>query len=147
MPKGRVSTSVNSPTVDIVIDMGNPFLNRTVDGFFKIGAVSAGHAAGQEAYKVLKKQTVTKHDLEYTLKRMGKDGLHWGAIAGLYTGMEYGIERVRGKHDWKNAMLGGAVTGALVSFGEHRYSRDKMVQNAIAGAAIATASEFLRHLT
>lgn len=39
MPWGRVTGSMSYPKVDVVIDMGNPFLNRTVDGFLKIGAV------------------------------------------------------------------------------------------------------------
>ncbi|MCO5577154.1 hypothetical protein L7F22_030978 [Adiantum nelumboides] len=41
-----------------------------------------------------------------------------GVVAGIYNGMEYGMERVRGKRDWKNALLGGALTGALLTFGE-----------------------------
>lgn len=39
MPWSRLSGSVSTPKVDVVIDMGNPFLNLTVDGFLKIGAV------------------------------------------------------------------------------------------------------------
>jgi hypothetical protein len=39
MPYRRFSGSVSSPTVDFAIDMGNPFLNHTVDGFLKIGVV------------------------------------------------------------------------------------------------------------
>ncbi|MCO5607285.1 hypothetical protein L7F22_061478 [Adiantum nelumboides] len=41
-----------------------------------------------------------------------------GVVAGIYSGMEYGMEKVRGKRDWKNALLGGALTGALLTFGE-----------------------------
>lgn len=40
MPRSRFAGSINSPKVDLVVDMGNPFLNRTVDGFLKIGTVS-----------------------------------------------------------------------------------------------------------
>jgi hypothetical protein len=39
MPWSRISGSVSSPQVDVVIDMGNPFLNLTLDGFLKIGTV------------------------------------------------------------------------------------------------------------
>jgi len=39
MPHSSISGSVSSPQVDVVIDMGNPLLNLTVDGFLKIGAV------------------------------------------------------------------------------------------------------------
>lgn len=60
--------------------------------------------------------------------------------------MEYGVERIRGRRDWKNAMLGGAVTGALVSAASGDKS-DKIAIDAITGAAIATAAEFINYLT
>lgn len=147
MPRGRVSAYVRSPTVDVIIDTGHPLLNRTVDGFLKIGGVGVGHAVVQGIFLNLKKESVTKHDLEHTVKRMGEEGVQWGAIAGIYCGMHYGIERVRGKYDWKNALLGGALTGALLTFGERNFNRDKMIEGAITGGAIASASELLRYLT
>ena len=39
MPKSRLSGPFSGPKVDVTIDMGNPFLNLTVDGFLKIGTV------------------------------------------------------------------------------------------------------------
>jgi len=147
MPHGRVSASLHSPTVGVMIDMGNPLLNRTVDGFLKIGTVGASRVVAEETYGCLSKGGVTKHDLEHTLKKMGKEGFHWGAVAGVYTGLEYGAERVRGKRDWKNALISGALTGAVLSFSDKQYSRDKMIKDAITGGAIATAAEFIRYLT
>ncbi|KAI5083480.1 hypothetical protein GOP47_0003223 [Adiantum capillus-veneris] len=73
---------------------------------------------------------------------MGKEGVQWGVIASVYSGMQYGMERVRGKRDWKNALLGGALTGALLKFGDKSYNRDKMIEGAITGAAVATTFEF-----
>ena len=147
MPRARVFTHVQSPSVDVVIDMGHPFLNRTVDGFLKIGTVGFAHAAAQDIYTNLRKESVSKHDLEHMVKRMGREGLQWGVVAGVYCGMEYGMERVRGKRDWKNALLGGALTGALLTFGDRKYSRDKMIEGAITGGAVATACELLRYIT
>lgn len=46
----------------------------------------------------------------------------------------------------KNAMLGGALTGALVSAASNS-NRDKIVMDAIAGGAIATAAEILNSLS
>lgn len=46
----------------------------------------------------------------------------------------------------KNAAIGGALTGALLSIGDGKYTTDKMVQHAITGGALATASEFVRNL-
>eukprot|EP00250_Pteridium_aquilinum_P031200 c43230_g1_i1 orf=212-655(+) len=147
MPRARVSAQVHSPSVDVFIDLGHPFLNRTLDGFLKIGTVGVAHAAAQDIYTSLKKESVSKHDLQHMVKRMGKEGVQWGAVAGVYTGMQYGMERVRGKRDWKNALLGGALTGALLTFCDKSHSRDKMIEGAITGGAIATASELLRYLT
>lgn len=52
--------------------------------------------------------------------------------------------------DWnvlqKNAMIGGAVTGALVSAVSSN-KKDKIAIDAITGAAIATAAEFINYLT
>lgn len=147
MPHARISGSVHSPTVGVMIDMGNPLLNRTVDGFLKIGTVGASRVIAEETYGALSKGSVSKHDLEHTLKKMGKEGLKWGAVAGVYTGIEYGVERIRGRRDWTNALISGAVTGAAMSFSDKHYSRDKMIKDAITGGAIATAAEFIRYLT
>ena len=43
-------------------------------------------------------------------------------------------------------MIGGALTGALVSAASNN-NRDKIVMDAITGGAVATASEFLNYLT
>jgi len=147
MPHGRISANVHSPTVGVMIDMGNPLLNRTLDGFLKIGTVGASRVVVEETYGALSKGKVTKHDLEHTLKKMGKEGFMWGAVAGVYTGVEYGVERIRGRRDWTNALISGAVTGAAMSFSDKHYSRDKMIKDAITGGAIATAAEFIRYLT
>ncbi|RZC78758.1 hypothetical protein C5167_002977 [Papaver somniferum] len=90
--------------------------------------------------------SVSSNGLEKSLKKMCKEGAYWGAVAGVYVGMEYGIERVRGTRDWKNAMLGGAATGALVSAACSN-NGEKIVIDAIAGGAIATAAEFINYLT
>lgn len=46
----------------------------------------------------------------------------------------------------KNALIGGAITGALVSAASNN-NMDKVIVNAITGGAIATAAEFLNYLT
>lgn len=46
----------------------------------------------------------------------------------------------------KNAMIGGALTGAIVSAAGSN-ERDKIVMDAITGGAVATAAEFLHYLT
>ncbi|MGF2531785.1 Tim17/Tim22/Tim23/Pmp24 family protein [Ralstonia pseudosolanacearum] len=121
-------------------------LNLTVDGFIKIGSVAVGKVAVEETYHCVTKGRVSKHNFEDSLKKMCKEGVYWGSVAGVYVGMEYGMERIRGTRDWKNAMLGGALTGAVVSAVTNG-SRDKIVMDAIAGGAVATAAEFLNYIT
>ncbi|KAI3786989.1 hypothetical protein L1987_41118 [Smallanthus sonchifolius] len=146
MPRKSFMSSISSPKVEVFIDMGNPLLNHTVDGFLKIGTVSAAKVAAEETYHMVKRGSVSKHNLENSLKKMCKEGAYWGTIAGVYVGMEYGVERVRGTRDWKNAMIGGAVTGALVSAASSN-KRDKIIMDAITGGAVATAAEFINYLT
>uniref|UniRef100_A0A0A9FHA4 Uncharacterized protein n=1 Tax=Arundo donax TaxID=35708 RepID=A0A0A9FHA4_ARUDO len=77
MPRGGFSGSLTSPKIDVVIDMGNPFLNRTVDGFLKIGAVGACKVAAEETFECLNRGDVSKHKLEHALKKMCKEGAYW----------------------------------------------------------------------
>uniref|UniRef100_A0A0A9CZ76 Uncharacterized protein n=1 Tax=Arundo donax TaxID=35708 RepID=A0A0A9CZ76_ARUDO len=89
---------------------------------------------------------VSKHKLEHALKKMCKEGAYWGSVAGVYVGLEYGVQRIRGHSDWKNAMIGGALTGALISAASNNH-RDKVIKDAITGGAVATAVEFINYLT
>ncbi|MQM19594.1 hypothetical protein Taro_052600 [Colocasia esculenta] len=145
MPRSSFSGSLTSPRVDVAIDMGHPFLNRTVDGFLTIGTVAVAKVAADETYHCLKRGSFSQHKLEESLKKMCKEGAYWGTTAGVYAGMEYGMQRIRGKNDWKNALLGGAVTGALISFAS-KSSKEKVIENAIKGGAIATAAKFLNYI-
>ncbi|KAF5802526.1 hypothetical protein HanRHA438_Chr06g0269481 [Helianthus annuus] len=146
MPKTTFMGSLSSPKVEVLVDTGNPLLNHTLDGFLKIGTVAVAKVAAEETYHMVKRGSVSKHSLQNSLEKMCKEGAYWGTIAGVYVGMEYGVERVRGTRDWKNAMIGGALTGALVSaVGNNK--GDKIIMDAITGGAVATAAEFISYLT
>ncbi|AQK79411.1 Putative amino acid selective channel family protein [Zea mays] len=142
MPRSGFSGSFRSPKIDVVIDMGNPFLNRTVDGFLKIGAVGACKVAAEETFECLHRGDVSKHKVEHASPRH----CQLGTVAGVYVGMVYGVERVRGRSDWKNAMIGGALSGALIS-GASNSDRGKVVKDAITAGAVATAVEFINCIT
>jgi hypothetical protein len=146
MAHSGFSGSLTSPRFDLAVDMGHPFLNRTVDGFLKIGAVGACKVAAEDTFDCLHRGDVSKHKLEHMLKKMCKEGAYWGTVAGVYVGMEYGVERIRGRHDWKNAMIGGALSGALISAASNNH-KDKIIKDAITGGAVATAVEFINYLT
>lgn len=132
---------------DGFIDFGHPLINRVFDGFVKVGGVGALHAATQDSYKFLTAEESSKTSLETSAQRVGKDGVQWGLVAGVYTGVSYGIAEARGVHDWKNALLGGVLTGAALSLTETNPGTDRVLRGAITGGAIATAAEFLRNIT
>ncbi|KAM7258445.1 hypothetical protein ACFE04_014186 [Oxalis oulophora] len=142
MPHKSLSGSVSTPQLDFGIDMGNYFLNRVVDGFLKIGTVAASKTAAEGVYHAASKGSISKKNAEHTLKKMCKEGGYWGTVAGVYEGMEYGVGQIRGTNDWKNAMIGGAITGALMAAVTSQ-DRDKVVKDAIAGGAIATAINYM----
>ncbi|KAL3720072.1 hypothetical protein ACJRO7_004980 [Eucalyptus globulus] len=146
MPRSSFGGSVSGPKVDVAIDLGNPFLNVIVDGFLKIGTVAVTRAAAEDAYFTVKSGKFSGHKFEDTLKKMCKEGAYWGTVAGVYAGMEYGVERIRGTRDWKNAMIGGALTGLTISAAS-KNNGDRIVIDAITGGAIATAADFLNYLT
>ncbi|VFQ76689.1 unnamed protein product [Cuscuta campestris] len=146
MPRSRFAgSSLTSPKVDVVIDMGNPFLNHTIDAFLKIGTVAAVKTAAEESYYMVERGKVSQQKFGNSFKKMCREGAYWGTVAGVYAGMEYGVERIRGERDWKNAMVGGALAGALISAASSN-NREKIVMDAITGGAIATAAEFLNHI-
>ncbi|XVF20054.1 hypothetical protein REPUB_Repub11eG0165100 [Reevesia pubescens] len=165
MPSHRFSGSLSAPSVYVTIDTGNHFVNHTLDGFLKIGTVAVTRVVAEDTFKAIDKGKLSKDSLEHSLhvfdiiffsfswemlllqiKKMCKEGAYWGTVAGVYVGMEYGVERIRGRRDWKNAMIGGAITGALVSAAS-KNNKDKIVADALTGGAVATASVVLNYLS
>ncbi|KAF0928197.1 hypothetical protein E2562_038109 [Oryza meyeriana var. granulata] len=53
MAHNGFSGSLTSPRFDLAVDMGHPFLNRTVDGFLKIGTVGACKVAADGTFDCL----------------------------------------------------------------------------------------------
>lgn len=133
---------------DGFVDLGHPLINRVFDGFVKVGGVGALHAASQDSYRYLvSEDSGNKKTLEQSFQRIGKDAVQWGLVASVYSGVTYGISEARGVHDWKNALLGGALTGAALSLTETNPGTDRVLRGAITGGAIATAAEILRNIT
>ncbi|KAG2288184.1 hypothetical protein Bca52824_047788 [Brassica carinata] len=48
-------------------------------------------------------------------KSIGKIGFQCGIVSGIFTLTNCGLQRYRGKSDWVNALVGGAVAGAAVA--------------------------------
>lgn len=132
---------------DYIVDLGHPLVNRVVDGFIKVGGVGAVHAASKDTYRIATSGDTSSKSFEASGQRLGKEALQWGLVAGVYSGVTYGIEEARGVSDWKNALLGGALTGVALSLTEPNPAGDKVVNSALTGAAVATAAAFLRNIS
>ncbi|CAN6340283.1 unnamed protein product [Urochloa humidicola] len=123
-------------------------LNRAVHAFRNAAAIAACKVAAEDAFHCITTGDVSKHKLEYSLKKICKEGAYWGTAAGVYGATESMVEEMRGRTDW-NAVIGGALAGAVMSAataGRNSHS-DKVIKDAIAGAgaAIAAAAEFVGH--
>ncbi|KAK6142135.1 hypothetical protein DH2020_007003 [Rehmannia glutinosa] len=133
----------------LIVDLGHPFLNLTVDGFLKIGAVAAAKVVAEDTYDVVKREPLAMrlrpyygHVIEaFRLKKMCKEGAYWGTVAGVYVGMEYGAARIREECNDRWCIDWCACIAAT------KNNRDKIVMDAIAGCAVATAAELLNYLT
>lgn len=80
------------------------------------------------------------------MKTACKEGAYWGTVAGVYVGIEYGVEKVRKRpRDWKSAVVGGALSGGIVSAATSN-NTDTILLHAITGAAVATAANFFTNI-
>lgn len=75
MPRSRFAGSLISPKVDVYIDMGNPFLNHTVDAFLKIGTVAATKTVAEETYGMVTRGSVSSHNFEFLLRAFQNHGI------------------------------------------------------------------------
>ncbi|CAL4903268.1 unnamed protein product [Urochloa decumbens] len=143
-------------TVAVTIEMDRPVLNRTLYGFLlphravrsflHVGAAAACKVAAEDAFDCLTTGGVSTHKVKSSVKTMCKEGAYWGAAAGAFEAMEYGVELMRGRSDWKNAMIGGALACALISAANSSHRDTKQViKHSITGGAIGTAIEFISH--
>ncbi|KAJ8505781.1 hypothetical protein OPV22_006667 [Ensete ventricosum] len=88
--------------------------------------------------------SISKRKFEDALKRMCKEGVYWGTVTAVYVGVEHNMERISGTRNWKNAMLGGAITGLLISAASNN-GKDKIIKDTITAGAVATAIELINH--
>ncbi|RWW84875.1 hypothetical protein BHE74_00006501, partial [Ensete ventricosum] len=89
--------------------------------------VAASKVAVEETYHCMDKGSISKGKLEAALKKMCKEGVYWGKLN-------------------KNATLGGAISGLLISAASNN-GRDKVIKDAITAGAVATAAEFINYFT
>ncbi|KAJ1261224.1 hypothetical protein BS78_09G012000 [Paspalum vaginatum] len=133
-------------------------LSRAVHAFRDVAAVAACRVAAEDAFQYclttagtsVGRRVSDQHKLQRSLKNMCKEGAYWGTAAGVYVATESVVEEMRGCTDWKNAVIGGAFAGALMSAAASAIRNDdgrsrgsRVVKDAIAGAAIAAAAEFI----
>jgi len=144
----RVSGGFDAPS-RIKVDLGNRLANTVVDSFINVGLVGAAHGLAAEGItQAMNSDNGKSFNFEKTAKDAARQGLEWGAVSAIYTGVNYGLEQARdGRRDWVNSLAAGALTGAIYAAGtDSGRSNDHVAKSALTGAAIATAAEFLRDL-
>ncbi|ESR32649.1 Outer envelope pore protein 16-2 [Citrus sinensis] len=124
-------------------DLGHPLLNRITESFVKAAGIGAIQAVTREAYFTAVEGETNRKSLEAMVKNTGKESLQWGVVAGIYSGLTYGLREARGAHDWKNSAVAGAITGVALALTTDDSSHEQVVQCAITGAAISTAANLL----
>jgi hypothetical protein len=151
-------------------DWGHPLLNRITESFVKAAGIGAVQAVSRDSYYTAaegfeknnsqeigryRRKTrfpnfegeTYKKSLETLVKRTGKESMQWGLAASMYSGVTYTLKEVRGgAHDWKNAAVAGAFTGATLALTNEELNYDHIVQGAIAGAALSTAANVLNKM-
>ncbi|VVB06665.1 unnamed protein product [Arabis nemorensis] len=58
----------------------------------------------------------------HVAKSIGKFGFQCGLVSGVFTMTHCAVQRYRGKNDWVNAMVGGAVAGAAVAIRTRKWT-------------------------
>ncbi|XP_052210894.1 outer envelope pore protein 16, chloroplastic-like [Diospyros lotus] len=77
MLRTKFRGSLTSLKVDLIVNMGNPFVNLTIDGFLKIGTVVVAKTMTEEAYHIVKR------DVKHVLKTIGAQSDDNVAFLGL----------------------------------------------------------------
>ncbi|XP_073026325.1 outer envelope pore protein 16-2, chloroplastic-like [Primulina eburnea] len=150
-------------------DLGHPLLNRIAESFVKAAGIGAIQAVSREAYFTAVESVngdattgsteigapkrhhrfpdfrgeSNRKSVEALVKNTGIESMQWGLAAGMYSGITYGLKEARGVHDWKNSLMAGAATGAVLALTTGEQSHEQVVQCAITGAAISTAANLL----
>ncbi|KAL5716692.1 hypothetical protein ACHQM5_009821 [Ranunculus cassubicifolius] len=138
-------SSSPKPNMGIMIDTGNHLFNRIIDVFLVFALIAAARVVVLEAYHCLNHGNFSKNKLKPMLNKMWKEGAYWGSIVALYVACLHVMGMITILGGWINAMLGGVLAGAVVSAAfDNR--RDKIVEDAISGGAIAIAVQFLQYL-
>ncbi|XP_008648644.1 uncharacterized protein [Zea mays] len=123
---------------------------RALRSFVGVGAVAACKVAAEDAVDCLSEGGVSRHQPgRSSLKKICREG----AAAGAFETLEFGAELMRGRSDWKNAVIGGALAGAAVSVADGYYNRShggnagtpQVIKAAVAGGAIGAALELISH--
>ncbi|KZV40624.1 outer envelope pore protein 16-2, chloroplastic [Dorcoceras hygrometricum] len=148
-------------------DLGHPLLNRIAESFVKAAGIGAIQAVSREAYLTavesvngdsttgsntdVKNQRFpdlrgesNRKSVEALVKNTSTEALQWGLAAGIYSGVTYGLKEARGVHDWRNSLIAGAATGAVLALTTGDHSHEQVVQSAITGAAISTVANLLK---
>ncbi|CAN6690438.1 unnamed protein product [Malus baccata var. baccata] len=92
-----------------------PCSSVTVDSILRIGTAGAiwGLCAGP--HDARKQGLAGAAQLAFVARSAGTFGVQYGLVAGICTLTHYGLQRYRGKSDWVNGVVAGAVAGGAIA--------------------------------
>ncbi|KAB2605121.1 outer envelope pore protein 16-4 [Pyrus ussuriensis x Pyrus communis] len=92
-----------------------PCSSVTVDSILRIGTAGAiwGLCAGP--HDARKQGLAGAAQVAFVARSAGRFGVQYGLVAGICTLTHCGLQRYRGKSDWVNGLVAGAVAGGAIA--------------------------------
>ncbi|KAJ4872126.1 hypothetical protein Rs2_19127 [Raphanus sativus] len=101
---------------------GVPCSSRAVESVIRVSTAGGLYGFCAGPYNARKLGLSGVSQASYVAKSIGRIGFQCGIVSGIFTMTNCGLQRYRGKSDWLNALMGGAVAGAAVAIRTRNWS-------------------------
>ncbi|KAB1202331.1 Outer envelope pore protein 16-4, chloroplastic [Morella rubra] len=92
-----------------------PCSSIAVDSILRVGTAGAIWGLCMGPYDARKQGLTGPARASFVAKTIAKFGFQCGLVAGIYGATRCGIQRYRGRNDWVNGLVAGAIAGAAVA--------------------------------
>ncbi|GAB2281515.1 hypothetical protein Dimus_039474 [Dionaea muscipula] len=127
---------------DIEADI--PCSSLAVDTIIRVGTAGAIWGLCCGPYDAAKQGLTAGSRASFVVKSVGKFGFQCGFLGGVFSFTRCGIQRLRGKSDWVNGSIAGAIAGAAIA-SRTRNWKDVVSMAALISTVGATA-DFSRQI-
>ncbi|KAG2697473.1 hypothetical protein I3843_07G106800 [Carya illinoinensis] len=119
-----------------------PCSSLAVDSILRVGTAGAIWGLCMGPYDARQKGLTGVARASFVAKSVGKFGFQCGLVAGIYTMTRCGIQRYRGRNDWVNGLVAGAVAGAAVAARTRSWTQVVGVAGMV--SALSAAADYAR---